>query len=207
MTTVNLKKVKVVSGDTLSEISDRIHVPVQTLVDNNNISDPNKLSVGTYLIYDDTDINYLSDTDFDKYIKQSSNSLKCIKVPTGIELEQVYAVIAAEGGIINEQEARAIADVLINRSRDGNYGGTTIYDNAFADNQFEVTWNGAMYNYLNGNKSINIPANIKVAINDEFNKAAKGLATSYPYKSFRGNQVISYSNILVNKNGNRFSLK
>ena len=109
----------------------------------------------------------------------------------------VYGVIAAEALAGSVEDARAVADVIINRCRSGAWGGKDPLSVVSAPNQFSV-WKSGAYKV----KSLT-PEQI-AAVNDEFNKAAAGLPTTYGFQSFRSSGSTGYSNTQVVPGGNRY---
>lgn len=112
-------------------------------------------------------------------------------------LNMLYGLVAAEAGTSNgAEEARAVADVLINRVRSGVWGGNDLRSVMTAKGQFAVISNGR---YKTSNPTIE---QIN-AINEEFTKAGMGLPTTYNYSKFRANRS-GYSGLKVTPNGNEY---
>lgn len=124
-------------------------------------------------------------------------SLERVSFPSDSDYAKVCGVIAAEAAAGSVEDARAVADVIINRCRSGAWGGKDPLSVVSAPGQFAVWRSGA---YLKKK----LTDDQFRAVKEEFIKAASGLPTNYGYQSFRSSGSVNYSNTQVVPNGNRY---
>ena len=117
---------------------------------------------------------------------------------TGDQWETVLKIIAAEGGSTNPNEAVNIAATMINRARQGNWGGgKNIYGIATAPNQYVVYQNG---NYA----SASLSPESRAAVEALFASCGQGGATPHGFTSFRSNGSTGYGGTILEEGGNRY---
>ena len=118
-------------------------------------------------------------------------------MPTGMNLETVYKIVAAEGGSNNPQEAVNILSTMINRARNGKWGSNDLYKIATAPNQYVVFQTGR---YLNSGLS----PEARAACDALLAQTSVGGATPHLFQSFRSNGSTGYGGTILTPGGNRY---
>lgn len=111
---------------------------------------------------------------------------------TPYEFDLMCATVMAEGGS-DQDEALAVASVIMNRCDSGCWGGHTVSEVILSPGQFEVIEKGLITPFLNGK----VPDSVKDAVRD----AAGGIRNN-EYQSFRG--YAKYSSNHLTSNGNYY---
>lgn len=117
---------------------------------------------------------------------------KFVSMPNSVDLDDAIHTAFAEGAYASEEDARKIADTMLNRAKDN---GTSLISEVKAKGQYMAyqsgNWGWIKYGSEKSQGSIGTQR-VKEIFMEELSKAVNGYELSYPVKNFRGKDGKNY---------------